>query len=995
MRTFDKATLMLGTLLSTAIMSAPAHAQTSDRADDDPFVVQDEIVVTGSRIRRAPNVIASSPVTTINGDLFQDRGTINVEDLVNELPQVFAGQGSNVSNGASGTATVNLRGLGASRTLVLIDGKRMGPGSSSAIAPDLNQIPAALIRDVDVLTGGAGAVYGSDALAGVVNFKMDREFEGFRIDANAGFYQHNNNNDGLQDLLSRSGNASVNRSVDQLDGFSYDVTAAFGAGLDNGRGNVIGYVGYREREAVLQGDRDYSGCAFGGGDSAETADPGVRCVGSFTSPLGTFTDPTFSQYFFTLDEANPNQFRPLDFANDTFNFNPTNFYQRPGERITAGLFAEYEITDGVEAYADVMFMDNRSDAQIAFTGNFFNTTEVSCDNPFLSQQQVDIICDPDVFTNDEQLARFEADNVAPLLFGRRNVEGDPRNNDQRNQSLRVVGGLRGEFGLIDTWGYDVYASHSRVNTSENYTNEFQITRLQNALLATTGENGQPVCRPDLVTDPNCVPVNFFEIGGVTRDALDYIQGQGFQEGNVEQTVLSAVITGSLGDSFRSPLSDRDLNVVLGVEYRDDSYDLAVDDNFQQGLLSGQGGPTLGLEGGFDTTELFGEIEIPLLEEVPFAEDVTFNGAYRYSDNSLSGGADSYAAGLSWTPVDAVRLRGQYQRAVRAANAVELFVGQSNGLFNGTDPCTGETPTASLEGCIATGLDPARYGNLVANPAGQYNALFGGNPELEPETSDTYTLGAVIRPGGFLSGGTLSVDYFDITVDGFVGTIPPTLALSNCVTTQDPVFCDLINRDAGGSLWVSPNGFVQATNLNTGSLETKGVDVNFDYLVNGGGAGDFGLDFTGTYLIDLVTEAIPGADPYDCVGFYGDDCGTPNPEFRAIGGVNWITPVEGLEVRLTGRYFSAVDGYNGPDGTTGLEVEEGSFDETLDAQFYTDLGLTLRMIEDTTLRFGVNNVFDKEPPLSSSVGSGFGNGNTFPQVYDALGRYIFARATIDF
>ena len=967
---------------SIAATAAPTFAQDAD---------DDTVIVTGTRIKQQANLVSSSPVTTVDGDSFAVRGTVNVEDLVNELPQVFAGQSANIGNGATGTATVNLRGLGASRTLVMIDGKRMGPGSTQAVPSDLNQIPSSLIKNIDISTGGAGAVYGSDALAGVVNIEMNREFQGVRLDMNIGAYQHKNDRDDIQDLLERSGNLNSKATSSQLDGASKNITLSFGTDFAEGKGNVTGYVGYNTSKELTQANRDYSACAFGGGTSNTTADPGVRCVGSFTTPNGTFTDPTFSRYFFTLDEDNPTEFRDLDFANDTFNFNPTNHFQRPQERWNAGFFANYDLTDKDTLYTDVMYMDDRSVAQIAFSGNFGVTTEISCDNPFLSTAQQGVICDPTNFTATE-LERFNDDNVAPFLLLRRNFEGDPRQDDLRHTSFRGVAGIKGDFRLLDGFEYDVSASLSSVHFAENYLNEISVSRAQNALYATSDADGNPVCRTDLVNDPTCVPINWFQIGGVTEDALDYVQGSGFQDGNVEQTIVQAVVTGSL-DDFKLPTATNGLGLAVGVEYRLDDYELRTDNAFTTGDLAGQGGPSIGLAGSFDSYEAFGEVQLPLVEDKPGFEELTFNGAYRYADNSLSGGASSYSAGLVWQPIDAIRLRGQYQRAVRAANAVELFRATSIGLFNlNEDPCSGTTPSATAAECANSGVTAAQYGNITANPAGQYNQLLGGNTNLNPEKSDTYTLGAVLQP---IDGLNLTVDYFDIKVNDFIGTVLPGEALNNCVDSGDEFFCSLVNRDpASGSLWLNSNGFVTATNVNTGSLSTSGIDVNADYTVGLGDKGDLALGFTGTYLLDLVTESLPGSTPFDCAGSYGDDCGSPNPEWRHFANATWMSPYD-LDLNLTWRYFQAVTAYAGLDGTGGVGAAENSFDEKLGEQNYFDLAATYHGIEDVTLRFGVNNVFDRDPPLSSSVGAGFGNGNTYPSTYDALGRYLFARATIDF
>lgn len=971
MKNISKKQLLLTSLLSSVVLGAtaiPAYAQTDD-----------EIVVTGTRIKQK-NLVAASPVTTVNAEDIATRGVARIEDLVNELPQVFAGQGSNIGNGASGTATVNLRGLGRNRTMVLIDGRRMGPGSPNAIAPDLNQIPSALVKNVDVLTGGAGAVYGSDALAGVVNFQMERDFEGVRLDAQIGAYQHNNNNSEFQTLLDGRGFLTPAMRSNQLDGAVKDFTLAFGSNFDGGKGNITGYVGYRNAKEIIQEARDYSGCALSSGTNTGP----YTCGGSLTTPLGTFTDPTFSQFFYTIDETTGNTFRNVNFALDRFNYNPTNHFQRPDDRYTAGIFAHYDITEKDELYTDFMFMDDHSVAQIAFSGNFGVTSQVSCDNPFLSADQVQKICTD---------FGYSGNDVAPLLMLRRNVEGDPRQDDLRHTNYRGVVGMRGDFRLLKNFEYDVSASYSTVHFAENYKNEIHATRAQNALLATTDANGNPICRPDLVNDAACVPINWFQIGGVTQAALDYVQGSGFQDGSVTQVVGLATVSGDLTDyGFVVPGMDEGAKIVVGVEYREDDYELRTDDAFTNGLLAGQGGPTIGLAGSYDSWEGFGEIELPLLADQPFAQEMTFKGAYRYADNELGGGASSYSAGGIWQINDYIRARGQYQRAVRFANAVELFRATSVGLFNlpAGDPCSGANPVATAAQCALSGVTAAQYGNITANPAGQYNALFGGNTALNPEKSDTFTIGGVFSAPGVLDGLTLSVDYFDIKVNDFISTVPPNQAVNRCILGGDAFFCSLINRDpASGSLWVVPTGYVTATNVNTGSLSTSGIDVAANYGFDlPGNWGGMDLALQGTYLIDLLTESLPGDTPFECVGFYGGQCGNPNPAWRHTATATWKT-THNLDAKLTWRHFADVKA----DGTVGAAA--GSQDEYLGAADFFDLAFTYRGIEDVTLRAGVNNILDSEPPISTSTGAGFGNGNTFPQVYDALGRYLFMRATIDF
>jgi len=348
---------------------------------------EETLVVTGTRIRQ-PNLTSASPVTVIGSEEVRLQGTTRTEDLLNSLPQSFAAQGSNISNGSTGTATVNLRGLGSSRTLVLVNGRRLMPGDPRSPVPDINFIPALAIQRVDVLTGGASSVYGADAVAGVVNFIMDTNFEGIRLDAQYSFFNHDNDPDAGTQAALNARNFATPRGWAN-DGATFDVAGMIGVSLGDGRGHITAYGTYREQDPILQANRSYSACAFSAlnATQAQAAGRNFNCGGSLTSPTGTF---------FTnvgLFEVGPN--RTLIPGATAFNFAPLNFYQRPDERYTFGVFANYEITEAFEPYFEAMFMDDRSVAQIAPSGIFFNTSSVNCDNPLLSAQQRGILCSPD------------------------------------------------------------------------------------------------------------------------------------------------------------------------------------------------------------------------------------------------------------------------------------------------------------------------------------------------------------------------------------------------------------------------------------------------------------------------------------------------------------------------------------------------------------------------------------------------------------------------
>src|SRR5512140_3465612 len=343
-----------------------------------------EIVVTGTRIP-SPNLTSIAPVTTVGNADIKAQGVTRIEDITNSLPQVFAGQGSSISNGSTGTATVDLRGLGPSRTLVLIDNRRLMPGDAAVPSADLNFVPAALVERVDVLTGGASATYGGDAVAGVVNFIMLKNFEGVRIDAQYSGYQHSNHEGAIQNVLRASAATATDpRQYTFPTGSSFggegsEVSLTLGVNAPDGKGNITAYATYRQNNQVLEGERDFSSCTLNSG--ATFAQNG--CGGSGTA----FPARVGNQI---VDPTTFNTFRNRTGA-DVFNFAPQNFFTRPDERYALGAFAHYEIAPWATAYMDTMFMDDRSTAQIAAGGIFAGTFSINCANPLLSAQEASVL----------------------------------------------------------------------------------------------------------------------------------------------------------------------------------------------------------------------------------------------------------------------------------------------------------------------------------------------------------------------------------------------------------------------------------------------------------------------------------------------------------------------------------------------------------------------------------------------------------------------------
>lgn len=967
----------------------------------------EEITVTGSRIQNA-NLVTSSPVLSVSSEDFKISGITRVEDLLNDLPQVYAGQASGVANGASGIATANLRNLGSNRTLVLIDGRRMGSGSpstGSGSASDLNQIPGALVERVEVLTGGASATYGSDAIAGVVNFIMQDDFEGLRIDMTGSQYQHNNDNEGLQDLVSSNGFDVPDGS--NSDGKTFEISLIAGANFD--RGNVTTYASYRTVNSVVQADRDYSACALGGSEGS------FSCGGSSTTPDGRFTDfGRLVDYNGTEDTADdiilgPNfsavggEFVPFTGA---YNFAPLNYFQRPDERINIGAFAHIEVNDFVEVYTQFSFMDNKTVAQIAPSGNFFVTDDLSCGNAFLSDQQFQALCGDLGLTRDNNFSDYVFTQIDPfpdsetfgeeieqqgvLYIGRRNVEGGPRQDDLRHTSFRGLFGARGDIN--ETWSYDVYAQFSEVSMEETYFNDLGTTRIGRALDAVVDpESGEIVCQAVLDDlDPNCVPWNIFSTGQISEASLDYLKLPLFQRGTTTQDVISGYVAGNLGGyGIQMPAASDGVELIVGLESRRDTLDLNVDDGFKNGEGAGQGGPILPVSGSLSVNEFFVEANLPIASDKAFAKDLGLDLAYRYSDYSTDETTNTYKIGGQWTPVDSLKVRASYQEAVRHANIQELFAAQAQGLFDlSSDPCgpdDAEVPnpaTATLEECLLTGLSAGNYNTSgLLSPAGQYNEITGGNPDLVPEESTTTSFGFMVTPTSVESL-VISIDYFDIKVSQAISAISSETVLNKCLTTGDPTFCGSINRGANGNLWVGSSN-ITSLDINIGFFRTTGYDLNASYSFDMGDMGNLAFNYNATLLSSWEQQEIEGDESLECAGKYGGACGSPTAEYRANLKTTWVSP---WNVNVSGIWRNIGE----------FEDISSSNNTDLPSVNYFDLSASWLVSDTATLRAGINNLLDKEPPVTSNAGPAiFGNGNTFPGTYDALGRYMFLSATLDF
>jgi iron complex outermembrane receptor protein len=981
--------LLMGACAATGVSTAWAQDQTKETPD---AAEAETVVVTGSRIV-SPNLQSISPVTALSSEEIVRTGRSSIEDVINELPQVFAAQGANVSNGSNGTATVNLRGLGSNRTMVLLNGRRLGPGDpgSTTFAADINIVPTMLVQRVEILTGGASSVYGADAVGGVINFIIDKKFEGVKFSGGYSFYNHKNDDKIAQAAVDDAGFTNPPSEVNR--GYDKNFSFAVGSNFADDKGNATFYATYRDTDPVLQSSYDYSACTFNSGDD-------FSCGGSSTAYPARFRGvnpatgaPSGSNY--TLD------------ANGVFgagtpaayNFGPVNYYQRPNQRYTVGAFLNFQASEHAEVYGEFNFLKDQSLSQIAASGIFIQQFTVSCANPLWGAAQFDAFC--------RNFGLTAADDTQ-IQVRRRNIEGAGRQQDLEHNAYRGGIGVKGDIN--EGWSYDVSLFQGTSRISNTYLNDFSISRSGKALDIITDPNtGLPACRSFVNgTDPNCVPYNIWSGSNVTPEALNYLQIPLVSVGEVTERVLNASFTVDLGKYGVKLAADDGVYLNFGAEMRKVDTDFQPDGNFIAGDGAGQGGATLPLAGGFKSKEAFFEARIPILN------NLSAEAGYRYSDytGAFEANTDSWKVGLEYSPVEAFRLRGSFQRAVRVPNIYELFATRQVALDGTIDPCAvGEpgvdTPNLTQAQCANTGLSAANYGTLESNPAAQYNGFIGGNQDLHPETADTLSFGVEFHPE-FAPGLRVNLDWYSISIDQPIQNPNADLTLLSCALTGAADACAKVHRDpVTGTLWESNTGFIEDTLQNLGKLETSGVDIDANYSFNIGGAGKLRFGLIGTYL-DKYETTLAGGFKYDCVGYYGALCspGTPNgapiAQWRHKFDATWSTPWSGVDIGLGWRYYGAVKrdigGDNEPLALFG-ELSTGPLptDEQLGSRSYIDLTASMTVFDKYTLRVGANNLFDKNPPLngSNTCPTGPCSGNTWPQAYDALGRQLFITIGAEF
>ena len=1001
-------------LLLAQAVPASAQREIPTEAESQPI---QEIIVTGSRIA-SPNEVSTSPIQVISSKSIQVSGKTDITDIISQLPQIFTNDlGQDLGNGTSGlttpggVATADLRGLGPARTLVLVDGRRLGVGSpNTAIAepaPDLDQIPAGLVERIEVVTGGASAAYGSDAIAGVVNFIMKRNFEGFQVDGQVGENWHDNGNTFVQGLVRQFGGAPPTGTA--KDGRNRTFDMLMGTNFADGKGNVTAYLSYRHADPVESSQRDYGACQLGvpfpptdsNGNIIGTVCGGSSNSNWFQPTAGPNAGNVYSVYGHSfVPRGSVATTPPADYNSQAF-ISMT----RENDRYNAALMAHEEITDAFQPYAEFFFMDDKTHQQTAPAALFKDSDPldptgagdyyVNCSNPLLSAQQQGVLCTP---------AQIAADAAKPgsatvqVRIGRRNIEGGDRFVDFEHTNYRAVFGTKGNFA--DAWSYDVYGQYFYTKFTDSNQKYLGYEGIGNALLV-TGTAANPTC---INTNARgCVPYNIFSDGGVTQAALNYLYQLGTAQGSSTLRTLHADVTGKLGNyGITSPLATEGVAVNIGFEHRNDHEFLQPDSAEESGLLSGFGSAVAPIDSSISVAEEFVELRVPLVENKPGTKELLFDTGYRRSDYSTIGVTNTSKFELQYAPIADYRIRASYDRAIRAPSVAEAFTPPIVGITTvAPDPCAPPITYTFLQ-CKRTGVTITQYnnGSIPQGTAAQLSEETSGNPNLKPEQADTYTFGVNFAPR-WIPHLTGSIDYYHIQIKDEIGVIPYLLVLSNCADTGNPLYCDqIVRQPKTGSLngnSISGGGYVIQENYNLGTAVNSGVDVQLNYKLQlPAGFGDVLFGLNGTYLLHNETTPLPGSRTYDCAGLFGFTCQTINPRWRHLLRTTWQTPWH-VSASLTWRYIGAVSQDNDSSDPTLHFVTFNGYDylnARIPAFNYLDLEATWNVNGIVQMRAGANNLLDKDPPLVNMDIVAGGAANTYSS-YDLFGRQLFLAFTAKF
>ena len=932
------------TALASALACGGAQAQdpgSEAPAPEDEKIVE-EVVVTGTRIKRR-DFESPSPLVTIDREALEFSGQPTLEEYLNQMPQMQPDFGRASNNPGNGTAALNLRGLGPGRTLVLLNGRRVAPsGVGSAV--DVNNLPRALVQRVEIITGGASTVYGSDAVAGVVNFITRDDLVGFAADSSYS--------------ISEEGDANI-----------FDVNLTWGMDLAGGEGNIAFYASYYDRDPLFASERALSSQPY-----IDSWEGFLFVGGSSSTPEGLVANPPVDlgdgpvRMTFNPD-GTP---RAYDSREDAYNYAPVNYLQVPMTRYSAGLFGSVPVSDAFEAYFEAAFTRNEVLQNLAPVPLQAVVT-VNTDNPVLTAETRQVF--------EDQLA-FEP-GYAGFVFFRRMLELGPRIIDNERDYTRLVAGIRGDLG--GGWDVDAWVTWTESDETEGQLNGASRARLLQGLLVdpATGACFDPT--------GGCVPLDMFGAGRLSAEGADFVRLTGVEnQASRRQTLASVVASGAPFSTWAGPVG-----TAFGLEWRKDEGDYAADPLLFSNDVLGYF-PTAPVSGSERVWEAYAEAVVPLLGDASGGQYLGLELGARYSDYENAGSVNTWKAGVDWRPLDTWRLRAMAQRSVRAPNLQELFLEPvasegsvySRGRF---DPCSASNDpvgNGNADKCVLQGLDPALVGVFEAQDAYPATVVFGGNPNLVPEEADTLTAGFVWTPAR-VEGLTLAVDWFDMEITDTIGDVDPRTICFDTLNTAN-LFCDDFRRDGTGHVVE-----LTAVTSNRGVLGAEGVDTQVLYVTDlptwaalpGSGA-QLRVNAIWTHMMSNESQDNPVTEIYDCAGYYGWPCaadvlGRSFPADRVFttfdyasgrfsGQLTW----QWIDSMRNAAPFASADfGYPDPD----LAIPSVS------SYQYFDLGLGWQATEDLHLRFVVSNLFDKEAP---NLADAVGQINTDAGLYDVFGRSYY-------
>lgn len=972
-------------VFATALAAGPTWAQAQDPTSAEAATEIDTVVVTGSRIARQ-DYVANSPIVTVTQEDIRATGSVNIESLINDLPQ-FTPLGNAASNSPNlgGQANVQLRGLGSTRTLVLLNGRRVVPSNASSVV-DLNLLPTALISSIETITGGASSTYGSDAVGGVLNFLLNQNFEGAQLDVQYG--------------ASSRGDAAAEA-----------VSLTVGGDIAEGRGHAVFSASYSNRESVLNADRSFAAISGFAGTSplgstvfdatnlpSALAVTGAVPGASRGDTFGFNNNGTLFTYQGARDYVSPGGldyegFRtpgPLQQTDFTYTTGDRNYMIIPQTRYNVYAAVDYELAPAAEFYADFLFSQYDSGNQLASNPATGPTTgfRVPSTNPFIPAEL-------------RGLLNSRPNPAGSFRLDKRFNELGPRRQNEEYSVYQFTTGLRGDLIGLRDWTYDAYMSYGRVDNDTVYTGYLARSAVQRLLDAPDG--GASLCAGGF---------NPFGFNPLSASCIAYVGRVAKNSTTNDQSVAELNLQGGV-----LTLPAGEVRVAVGAAYREQNYAFVPDNLLLSTFtLNGVTGPELAgnsstpLSGSDQVSEFYGEILIPLLSHLPFVQSLETNLGYRVSDYDTIGRVSSYKADLSWEMFSGLRLRGGVQRAVRAPSIGELFSAQnlsfpsigvpvsSTGVrqFSG-DPCDirgayrapgAANATAVRTLCLAQNV-PTQVIDTYTFSNSQVSGLTGGNPSLQEETADSFTVGVIWQSpfsNPWLSRLSGSIDYYDISIEQVVGTVSTTEQLRRCFNQDgasnpnyDPnnLFCRLFSRDPNSGQITS----TFETNANLGTLQTKGIDFQIDWNleldeIGAPNWGALAFNITGTKLEEWQRQDIPGGPFTDRKGTASNSFGLTLPEWKFLSTLNWIQDPWNIGVRW--RHQGAVENFNN------RTQDLGAFN-------YFDLNAAYRMNERVSLRAGVNNLTDEQPPVYAPAIAA----NTDPSTYDLIGRRYYVGLTARF